>query len=131
MTQNLQPFFGTGNINPLNIYKPNQIPFESLQFSHGEQQVETDFDEFVRHVNKHRNKSGLSQKPESDIKEQLLKHTRNMGIDDAEGAGFWGDVWNGIKNVGKVALKGVDSAVQKVASDPMGTIGTLAPLLMV
>ena len=118
------------NYNPLNYWPPNRVPYEAL--NHGKLdslRANGGFDDLVEHVVAHHAARGRSV-TRDQIKENLLSHTRQMGIPDAQGAGFWGDVWSGIKNaVGNVA----GNAWAKFQADPLGTINkvveTVQPFL--
>lgn len=132
MTMNIAPYFGVESGNPLNYYKPNQIPFEALTTTkvtrYGVQPV-VSFDKLVGKIVKHRERHNLSKLSPEEIKEKLLAHTRKHGLDDAAGRGFWSDVASSLKGLGTSVLHGVQSAVE----NPMGTLSSvagLAPLLL-
>lgn len=127
MTQNIAPYFVGGD--PLNLYKPNQIPFESVGRDNKPTQVnsQAQFDDLVKHIKRARKSSGASDISESMIRNKLHKSARDIGLSEAEGEGFFGDIWNGIKKAGSKVAEGLG----RVASNPdqlLKTISDVAPM---
>jgi hypothetical protein len=127
MTQNVRPFPVGGN--PLNYYSPDRIPFEAMQRKNITELTNPDFNDLIKHIQKQRSAQNKNNISDSTIREKLLQHTRKKGMEDSEGAGFWGDVWGGIKKLGSSAVEGVG----KLLSNPdtiMSAVGALAPLVI-
>lgn len=130
MTQNIAPYYTSGN--PLNLYKPNQLPFEAMisrPVSTMPSNGSGNFADLVNHIHTHRMNHKKPQMSHNQIKESLLQHTRKQGMSDAEGAGFWGDVWSGIKSVGSKLGNAAVSGVSHLLSHPNETINSISGLM--
>lgn len=91
-------------------------------------------DEMVDHIVKHRAKHGRPVFSHAHVKEHMLRHTDGMGLSRAAGAGFWDDLWSGIKNTASDVWSGIKNVgsnlVSNIAADPLGAIAKVAPLLV-
>lgn len=119
--------------NPLNYYPPNRVPYEAL--NHGSLsslRPNGGFEDLANHMVDYHNSKGRNVSKEQ-VKEHLLAHTRKMGLSDAQGAGFWSDLWTGIKNTAGNVARNVASNVgqavsnewQKFKENPVDTINKI------
>ena len=110
----------------LDRYPPSHIPLDRVNL---DDLIHRHFEDLVDHVQRHHQKHGRNRSRE-DIVAHFDRLSKERGLSTAEGRGFWGDLWNGIKS-GVAAT--ASNAWEKFKADPMGTIQsvaeTLAPLI--
>lgn len=144
--------------NTLDNYPSQWIPFEKQRSLYAEQGVKSQsamktvedsdmlklpkFDDVVDEIHKHRRKLGRREVSHDVLRRHMLDHTRKLGLDDAQGKGFWSSLWHGIKKGGEWAYnhvikpigsdvgQAVHQTVQSVAQNPLAAVATLAPLLV-
>lgn len=110
----------------LDRYPPSHIPLDKANLN---EILHSDFEDLVKQVRKHHQKHGRSVSRE-EIVDRFDKLSQKHGMGVAEGRGFWGSVWSGLKNT----LSNTASHLwQKFQDDPLGSINsvvsTLAPLI--
>ena len=134
MTQNQGQIPGTRGQNPLNWYPPDRIPFESLVGVNPLKMENPNYEDLVHHIKEYRRIHHKTPLTRDKIHEHFMNEAKKRGIrDTAEGKGFWGDVWDGIKKVGSTlgssALEGLSNQLAN-PSQSLSNIASLAPLLV-
>ena len=116
----IPPYFYSSK--PIDEYPRDRIPYEAFNQFHSKKK--SSFDEFVDHIENHRN---LHNKPTINIRQHLVNHMKkHHNMNEIQAGDFWGDLWDGIKS-------GVTNIWNSITGDPIGTLKTvssaIAPLL--
>jgi protein-disulfide isomerase-like protein with CxxC motif len=104
----------------LDIYPPDRVPAEAFA-----DKYDPAFEDFVKHVQHHHWKKGhkISRK---EVVDRVHKVADEMGISHAQGRGFFGNLWNGVKQ----SLANVGSDLwDKFKADPMGSLAYVGKVL--
>lgn len=110
----------------LDRYPASHIPLDKANLN---ELLHANFEDLVKHVRMHHQRHGRSKSRE-EIVAHFDRLARERGMGEAEGRGFFGDVWDGIKNAVSATAS---SAWDKFKADPIGTIqaiaDTISPLI--
>lgn len=105
----------------LNLYPSSNVPFEAMQ----DDKIDHRLSDLIDHIHMHHKKRGKVV-PKAKILKHLDDSSLRMGMTVPQGRGFFGDIWDSVKNAaGNLAT----NAFNAFKEDPMGTLQTIGTTL--